>query len=108
MRINSIEPDFILLRTFSGKAAIEFTFAALESRLVVNERNGISIFVTLFLSKLTGPTGFGGTGLGLSITKGFIEANKGTITLENKIGGGAKFQVTLPVETSRTNNLKNE
>ena len=50
----------------------------------------------------------GGTGLGLSITKGFIEANKGTITLENKIGGGAKFQVTLPVETSRTNNLKNE
>lgn len=50
----------------------------------------------------------GGTGLGLSIVKGFVEAHNGKIRLENKPGGGAKFAITLPVEGSSTNNLKNE
>ncbi len=50
----------------------------------------------------------GGIGLGLSITKGFIEAHDGHIVLKNKKSGGAKFQITLPVETSSINNLKNE
>lgn len=50
----------------------------------------------------------GGIGLGLSITKGFVEAHDGQIVLENKRSGGAKFQITLPVKTSSTNNLKNE
>lgn len=40
----------------------------------------------------------GGTGLGLSIAKGFIEAHKGTITVENRQNGGAKFTIKLPVE----------
>lgn len=42
----------------------------------------------------------GGTGLGLSIAKGFIEAHQGTIILENKVSGGAKFTITIPTETS--------
>ena len=42
----------------------------------------------------------GGTGLGLSIVKGFIEALKGTVTLENVSTGGAKFTIELPCETS--------
>jgi two-component system sensor histidine kinase KdpD len=50
----------------------------------------------------------GGTGLGLSIVKGFIEAHKGAIRLENRVNGGAKFTITLPVEVSRINNLRNE
>jgi two-component system sensor histidine kinase KdpD len=41
-----------------------------------------------------------GTGLGLSIVKGFTEAMKGYITLENATGGGARFTIHLPVETS--------
>jgi two-component system sensor histidine kinase KdpD len=40
----------------------------------------------------------GGTGLGLSIAKGFIEAQKGTITVENRQNGGAKFTIRIPVE----------
>ena len=42
----------------------------------------------------------GGTGLGLSIVKGFIEALKGSISLENISTGGAKFTITLPAEIS--------
>ncbi len=42
----------------------------------------------------------GGTGLGLSIVKGFIEALKGNVSLENISTGGARFTITLPAETS--------
>lgn len=38
----------------------------------------------------------GGTGLGLSIAKGFTEAQKGTITIENRQNGGAKFTIRIP------------
>lgn len=50
----------------------------------------------------------GGTGLGLSIVKGFIEAMKGTISLENISTGGARFTIQIPAETSYLKNLKNE
>jgi two-component system, OmpR family, sensor histidine kinase KdpD len=44
----------------------------------------------------------GGTGLGLSIAKGFTEAHKGTITVENRQNGGAKFTIQIPTETSQS------
>jgi two-component system, OmpR family, sensor histidine kinase KdpD len=50
----------------------------------------------------------GGTGLGLSIVKGFVEAHKGSIKLENNSTGGAKFVITIPTEISYITNLKNE
>lgn len=50
----------------------------------------------------------GGTGLGLSIVKGFTEAHQGTVVLENITGGGARFTVDIPAETSYLNHLKNE
>ncbi|HEV7781066.1 MAG TPA: ATP-binding protein [Chitinophagaceae bacterium] len=49
----------------------------------------------------------GGTGLGLSIVKGFVEAHRGTIRLEN-VPHGARFTIDIPAETSYINNLKNE
>jgi two-component system sensor histidine kinase KdpD len=50
----------------------------------------------------------GGTGLGLSIVKGFVEVHQGKIILENKPIGGAKFTITIPVETNDINNYSNE
>ena len=40
----------------------------------------------------------GGTGLGLSIAKGFVEAQNGTISVENRQNGGAKFTIKIPTE----------
>jgi two-component system sensor histidine kinase KdpD len=50
----------------------------------------------------------GGCGLGLSIAKGFTEAHNGTLILENKEEGGAKFTITIPAESSFLNRLKND
>lgn len=50
----------------------------------------------------------GGTGLGLSIAKGFTEAQKGSIKIENKTEGGAKLSFSIPAEVSFVNQLKNE
>jgi two-component system sensor histidine kinase KdpD len=40
----------------------------------------------------------GGTGLGLSIVKGFVEAQGGRVTAENRATGGAVFSIRLPLE----------
>jgi two-component system sensor histidine kinase KdpD len=39
----------------------------------------------------------GGTGLGLSLVKGFVEAQGGRVTAENRAGGGAVFTISLPL-----------
>jgi two-component system, OmpR family, sensor histidine kinase KdpD len=44
----------------------------------------------------------GGLGLGLSIACGFVEAQGGKITAENRPEGGARFTMFVPVETAIT------
>lgn len=39
----------------------------------------------------------GGTGIGLSLVKGFAEAQGGSVSAENRPGGGALFTVMLPL-----------
>jgi two-component system sensor histidine kinase KdpD len=50
----------------------------------------------------------GGTGLGLSIVKGFVEAQNGTITLENKEEGGSVFKIYFPALVMNTKEISNE
>lgn len=40
----------------------------------------------------------GGMGLGLSIVKGFVEAQGGTIMVENRANGGARFTIKIPTQ----------
>lgn len=53
-------------------------------------------------------TKIGGTGLGLTIAKGYVEAHKGKIVVENNIPQGAKFTIIIPSETSFLKFIKNE
>lgn len=48
-------------------------------------------------------SGTGGTGLGLSIVKGFVEAQGGSVVLENVNTGGARFTICIKAETSFLN-----
>ncbi len=41
----------------------------------------------------------GGTGLGLPITRGFVQAQGGSVTASNHPDGGADFLIVLPVQT---------
>jgi two-component system NtrC family sensor kinase len=52
------------------------------------------LFEPFFTTK---PPGVG-TGLGLALCREYVERVGGTITAENRPGGGARFIVTLPVE----------
>jgi len=44
----------------------------------------------------------GGTGLGLSLVKGFVEAQGGWVTVQNRPGGGAAFTIRLPHQNVST------
>lgn len=50
----------------------------------------------------------GGTGLGLSIVKGFTEALRGSVSIENRPAGGAQFTLVFPAEVSFMHQLNNE
>jgi len=48
----------------------------------------------------------GGTGLGLSIVKGFVEAHRGNVRIENLPVRGSKFTIEIPTEKTYVNKLK--
>jgi len=50
----------------------------------------------------------GGLGLGLSIARGFAEAHGGSLTAENRDGGGARFTISLPVTVTDAKSFQSE
>lgn len=118
-----INPDLPLFKTDKGMLeqvlynllmnAVRYTGA--NSRITVSaayRRHGLQLivedngpgfpadeiaFVFQKFYRLKEATG-SGTGMGLSIVKGFTEALGGTVQLQNRTEGGARFTIHLPAE----------
>jgi signal transduction histidine kinase/DNA-binding response OmpR family regulator len=56
------------------------------------------IFDRFYQVDATSKRKYGGMGLGLAIARSIVEAHKGTIMVDSKIGSGTTFTVTLPGE----------
>ena len=82
---------------------VEFTARAEENQLVLRvSDNGPGLppgdAARWFDRFQRGPDAVaGGTGIGLSLVKGFAEAQGGSVSAENRAGGGAVFTVKLPL-----------
>jgi signal transduction histidine kinase len=46
-----------------------------------------------------------GMGLGLSVTYGVVQDHQGKISCENRVGGGAVFEVRFPLAKQRAPNI---
>lgn len=67
----------------------------------ISEENLTRIFDPFFTTKGVGK----GTGLGLSVSHGTIEAHRGTIEVESKVGEGTEFRICLPTKSISDENL---
>jgi two-component system sensor histidine kinase GlrK len=65
-----------------------------------------NIFKHFYQSRNHKARGQQGTGLGLAIARHIVEAHKGRIWAESKIGSGSTFHVLLPIRTNKDSNLK--
>lgn len=54
------------------------------------------IFERLFRADKSRNRETGGAGIGLAIVKSIVSAHGGTVTAENRTGGGCRFTVRLP------------
>lgn len=91
------------LRTL-GRRADDSTQPVLALRVLdhgpgIPEAELESIFDKFVQSSKT-KTGAGGTGLGLAISREIIESHQGRIRAYNRPGGGAVFEVILPVQAA--------
>jgi signal transduction histidine kinase/CheY-like chemotaxis protein len=64
------------------------------------------IFESFVQLENAGSRKFGGTGLGLSITKQLVELQKGTITVNSKIGKGSEFSFSIPYKMANRQVVK--
>lgn len=90
-----IEVGLNSARLADGAPAFGLTVADVGPGIPENELEEI---FGKFIQSTRTKTGAGGTGLGLAICREIIEAHGGTITAANRPGGGAVFEVLMPME----------
>jgi two-component system sensor histidine kinase KdpD len=86
-----------------AKSKIEIRAHAIGNSMVINVDDrgpglppggDLRIFEKFFRADTSSVSG---AGLGLAICRGVVEAHGGTISAENRVGGGASFTITLPI-----------
>lgn len=80
--------------TFEGQHAIwvvEDAGGGIEPDLLAR------VFEPFFQGRVSGASTMGGFGLGLSLCKRVVDAHGGSIALENRVGGGLRARVMLPL-----------
>ena len=73
-------------------------FSVLDRGSGIPEEAIPEIFKMFFTVGKQEPSTKKGVGLGLSICQSIVEAHGGTLTAQNRPGGGAQFVFTLPLE----------
>src|SRR3989338_1656559 len=81
---------FVETRVNKKTSSVEIVFE--DNGIGIPVENQKHIFTPFFTTKETGK----GTGLGLSICKNIITNHNGKMELENRVGGGTRFIISLP------------
>jgi len=78
-------------------------FAVKDTGVGISEENVKKLFRDFYQVDSTISRKYGGTGLGLSITKKLVELQGGKVFVESKVGKGARFVFTLPIQQKEKN-----
>lgn len=76
-----------------GFAVVEVT----DEGIGIPEGSAASLFTPFFQGGDTNTREYGGVGLGLYIVRQLVEAQGGTVTAENRLGGGTVVRFTVPM-----------
>ncbi len=80
----------------SGRCVLEFSVS--DTGIGIAEDKLDDIFKSFSQADQSTTRQFGGTGLGLAICKKLIEAMKGKISVESRLGKGSTFKFTMPTK----------
>ncbi len=91
----SYDNKSITLRVFTADAAV--CFAVSDNGIGMSRRYVKRIFKRFYQVDRSLARHVEGCGLGLSIAKFIVDAHKGTISVESKLGEGSTFTVRIPI-----------
>ncbi|OPY77078.1 MAG: Sensor protein ZraS [Syntrophorhabdus sp. PtaU1.Bin153] len=87
-------PDGGKIRITTGRDGTHAFISITDTGMGIKEEDLNRIFEPFFTTKDKGE----GTGLGLSLCKKLIEANRGKIEVESKVGEGTTFKIMIPLD----------
>lgn len=93
----------IILEISQQGKNIEFSIA--DTGCGIEENIGNRLFEKFYQTQKGQETGRSGFGIGLYLVKQFVEAHKGSVRYESKVGEGTKFFINLPACHALSNEM---